>query len=105
MKLIVRQRAEHDMAEIGLWYESRSPGTALYFIRCVDAAISLITRHPEIGPVQVGPFRRILVSRFPFGVFYSIEAGTVVVHAVFHNSRDRNRIRQLLESESGEPMQ
>ena len=81
--LIVRRRAEHDMAEAGLWYETRRPGTALYFIRCVDAAIALITRHPKIGPEQFGPFRRILVSRFPFGIFYTVESETVVVHGVF----------------------
>lgn len=27
-----------------LWDETRRPGTALYFNRCVDAAVSLITR-------------------------------------------------------------
>ena len=102
--LIIRRRAEHDMAEAGLWYESRRSGTALYFIRCVDAAISLVTRHPEAGPIQFGTFRRVLVSRFPFGVFYTIESGTVIVHGVFHWSRDPNRIRELLESESDEPM-
>jgi plasmid stabilization system protein ParE len=102
--LVIRRRAEHDMAEAALWYESRRPGTALYFIRCVDAAIARITRHTEVGPVQFGPFRRILVSRFPFGVFYTIESGTVVVHGVFHSSRDPNKIRQWLESESDEPM-
>jgi hypothetical protein len=62
--LIVRLRAEHDMAEAGLWYESRRTGTGLYFIRCVDAAISLITRHPEAGPVQFGKFRRVLYPAF-----------------------------------------
>ena len=101
--LIIRRRAEHDMAEVGLWYETRRPGTALYFIRCVDAAIELITRHPEAGPLQFGSFHRILVSRFPFGVFYTIESGTVIVHGVFHSSRDRNKIRKLLESETDEP--
>ncbi len=100
--LIVRSRAEHDMAEAALWYESRRAGTGLYFIRCADAAVSLITRHPEAGPIQFGPFRRILVSRFPFAVFYTIESGTVIVHGVFHSSRDPNRIRRLLES-GGEP--
>ena len=102
--LIVRRRAEHDMAEAALWHESRRPGAGLHFIRCVDAAIALITRHPEAGPVQFGPFRRILVSRFPFGVFYSITVGTVTVHGVFHASRDPDKIRQLLEFESDEPM-
>ena len=69
--LIIRRRAEHDLAEAGLWYESRRLGTALYFIRCADAAIALITRHPNAGPAQFGPFHRILISRFPFGIFYT----------------------------------
>jgi hypothetical protein len=96
--LIVRLRAEHDMAEAGLWYESRRTGTGLYFIRCVDAAISLITRHPEAGPVQFGKFRRVLISRFPFAVFYTIESGVAVVHGVFHLSRAPEKIRKLLGS-------
>jgi len=95
--LIIRRRAEHDMAEAGIWYESRRPGAALHFIRCVDASISLISRHPEAGTVQFGSFRRILVSRFPFGVFYTIESNCVVVHGVFHTSRDPDRIRDALD--------
>jgi plasmid stabilization system protein ParE len=101
--LLIRRRAEHDMAEAGLWYETRQPGTAAHFIRCVDAAIALITRHPDAGPEQFGRFRRILVSRFPFGVFYTIEAETVIVHGVYHSSRDPDKIRELLESETDEP--
>jgi plasmid stabilization system protein ParE len=102
--LIIRRRAEHDMAEAALWYETRRPRTAVYFIRCVDAAIALITRHPEAGTEQFGRFRRVLVSRFPFGVFYTIEDETVIVHGVYHSSRDPDKIRELLESEADEPM-
>ena len=101
--LIIRRNAEHDMAEAGLWYETRRGGEGLRFIRCADAAISLITRHPEAGPVQFGPFRRILVPRFPFGIFYSIEHDTIIVHGVFHSSRNPERIRRILESGDGDP--
>ena len=101
--LIIRRHAEHDMAEAGLWYETRRAGAGLHFIRCVDAAISLITRHPESGPVQFGPFRRILVPRFPFCVFYSIESDAVIVHGIFHSSRNPERIRRILESGDGDP--
>ena len=101
--LIIRRHAEHDMAEAGLWYESRRIGTGLHFIRCVDAAIALVTRHPEVGLIQFAKFRRVLISRFPFGIFYTIESETVIVHGVFHSSRDPNRIRKLLESERNEP--
>ena len=102
--LIIRRGAEHDMAEAGLWYETRRPGTALHFIRCVDAAMSLITRHPEAGPMQFAPFRRVLVPRFPFGVFYTVNSGKVIVHGVFHSWQDPEKIRRKLESESDEPV-
>ena len=104
LPLIVRRRAEHDMAEAGLWYESRNSGAGIHFVRCADAAISLIGRQPEAGPVQFGLFRRVLVSRFPFSVFYSIEPEAIVVQGVFHSSRDPDKIRRLLESGSEEPI-
>ena len=99
-RLIVRRRAEHDMAEAGLWYESRRPGTALHFLRCIDAAIALITRHPEAGSLQFASFRRVLVSRYPFGLFYTIESDMIVVHAIYHSSRDPREIRRILEADA-----
>ena len=54
--------------------------------------------------MQFGLFRRVLVSRFPFSVFYSIEPEAIVVHGVFHSSRDPDKIRRLLESGSEEPI-
>lgn len=88
LALIIRPRAERDLAEAGLWYESRSTGTGSYFLRCVDAAMSLVIRHAEVGPIQFGPFRRVLVRRFPFGVLYTVEVSSIIVHGVFHLSRD-----------------
>lgn len=91
------------MADAGLWYESRSLGIGLKFFRHVDKAISPITRHPEAGPMLFEPFRRVLVPCFSFGIFYTIGANVIIVHAVFHLSRDPDKIRQLLESGSDEP--
>jgi len=96
--LIVRSRAEQDLAEASLWYEGRAPGTGAYFVRCVDAAISLIIRQPQAGPVYFQQFRRVLVPRFPFGIFYSIESEAIIVHAVLHLSRDPDKIRRLLQT-------
>ncbi len=103
LALIIRPRAERDLAEAGLWYETGNSGTALYFLRCVDAAMAIVTRHAEAGPLQFGPFRRVLVRRFPFGVFYTVEANVIVVHGVFHLSRDPDKIRELLEPGADEP--
>ena len=57
--------------------------------------------HPEAGPVQFGQFRRLLVARFPFAIFYTVEPKAVVVHGVFHSSRDPDKIRESLAADDG----
>jgi hypothetical protein len=32
--------------------------------------------------------RRALVRRFPYGIFYEIEARQIVVYGIFHGARD-----------------
>lgn len=41
-------------------------------------------------------YRRALVRRFPYAVFYSYEAGAITIHAVFHTVRDPAKWRQRL---------
>ena len=96
--LRVRSRAEQDLSDASLWYERRVQGLGAHFIRCVDAAVSRVLRHPESGPIYFRQFRRVLVSRFPFGIFYTVETEAVVLHAVLHLSRDPDKIRKLLQT-------
>jgi plasmid stabilization system protein ParE len=103
LRLLFRRRAEHEATEAALWYESKQPGAGQSFLRSMDAAIALIVRHPHAGPVQFGAFRRVLISRYSYGVFYVAEPTRIVIHGVFHTSRDRKRIQELLESELDEP--
>jgi len=41
-------------------------------------------------------YRRSLVRRFPYAVFYEHVESTVTVYAVFHTSRDPEKWRQRL---------
>jgi hypothetical protein len=41
-------------------------------------------------------YRRGLVRRFPYAVFYEFDGKTVSVYCVFHTSRDPNKWRQRL---------
>jgi hypothetical protein len=43
---------------------------------------------PESAPVVHGSFRRALLRRFPYCVFYSIEGEEAVVVGCFHAHRD-----------------
>jgi plasmid stabilization system protein ParE len=41
-------------------------------------------------------YRRSLIRRFPYAVFYERVETTVTIHAVLHTSRDPNKWRQRL---------
>ncbi len=88
--------AEQDVAEAYDWYEAREPGLGEDFLRCVEACVLTIQRHPQLYPVAVDEFRRALVRRFPFEVFYEPTGERIIVYSVFHCSQDPQKWRSRL---------
>ena len=95
-KLIVAPEVEQDIAEAYGWYENRRVGLGEEFLSCVDACIQAICRTPEIYSPVYENYRRGLVRRFPFSIFYEYANKTVTVYCVFHNSRDPQKWRERL---------
>jgi plasmid stabilization system protein ParE len=94
--LIVAPEAVQDLAEAYAWYESQRVGLGEDFLVRVDASIQAIRRLPETHPVVLEGYRRGLVRRFPYAIFYEYADGTVTVYCVFHTSRDPEKWRQRL---------
>lgn len=86
--LTVRPEAEADLSEALCWYENQRPGLGEEFLLCVEEACERIARLPRTFPKVHKNCRRALVRRFPYGVFYVVEAKRVVVLAVLHARRD-----------------
>jgi plasmid stabilization system protein ParE len=95
-RLVVAPEAELDITEAYAWYESRRVGLGEEFLSSVDACMENIRRQPEIHPSVHDAYRRSLVRRFPYGIFYEYSETTVTVYAVFHASRDPQKWRQRL---------
>ncbi len=89
-ELIFAPEAEQDLAEGYTWYEGRRTGLGEEFLSAVEACLAVIRRTPEIHSAVHENYRRGLVRRFPYAVFYEYEhvKGTVTVYGVFHTSRD-----------------
>src|SRR5947209_5563581 len=94
--LIIAPEAEQDVAEAYSWYEGRRSGLGEEFMSCVDACIEAIRRTPEMHTRVHAEYRRGLVRRFPYAVFYEYANGTVTVYCVFHTARDPEKWRQRL---------
>ena len=95
-RVIYTEEADDDVAEAYGWYEGREPGLGEDFLRCVEACVLTIQRHPELYPVAVDEFRRALVRRFPYEIFYEATADALVSYSVFHCSQDPEKWRTRL---------
>ena len=94
--VIYTPEADDDVASAYDWYETCEPGLGEDFLRCVEACILTVQRHPHLYPIAVDEFRRALVRRFPFEIFYEAAENRITVYAVFHSSQDPQKWRERL---------
>jgi len=85
MKLYYTHRAKQDVELAFLWYEKQRKGLGHDFLACMDAMLGNIIEFPEMYSASYKNFRRALLRKFPFSVFYTIEKNDIILHAVFDN--------------------
>ena len=104
-RVITRLRAEADVTDAALWYESRQTGLGHDFLAAVDAAISAAAENPFRFPRlrQRPEVRRVLTDRFPYRVFFIRRADDViVVFRVLHGAQhDREWESNVSEASPG----
>jgi toxin ParE1/3/4 len=70
---------------------SRSPKGAQSVQSRIQTFIELLADYPLIGARTDDPtIRRLLISPYPYLVFYEVLGDEIIVHAVRHGSRDRS---------------
>lgn len=95
--LIVRSRAERDIAVAIGDYEAIATGLGAMFLARTDAAMVAIQRAPEGYRKSHGEFRHLVLRRFPFGVFYVFDGEIISVVAVLNLRQDPDSIRATLK--------
>jgi plasmid stabilization system protein ParE len=96
VELILAPEVQQDVEGAYGWYEDRRLGLGEEFLSCVDACIQTICRRPELHAKVYEEYRRALVRRFPYAIFYEYAGEQVVIYAVFHASRDPQKWRSRL---------
>ena len=81
--------AESEVDHAIAWYNLRRDGLGFEFWAELRGTFVSILMNPEAGPLwrPPEPFRKRVLSRFPFIVFYTIRPEVLVVEAVAHGSR------------------
>lgn len=75
MKLLYSGRAKDDLELAFWWYEQQRYGLGHDFLDCVQACVATIIATPKLFARHHENFRRALIRRFPFAIFYTIERG------------------------------
>jgi plasmid stabilization system protein ParE len=77
-----------DIIAAAEWYDDQRAGLGDEFVTEVDAVIRSLVRSPLIHAVRFADVRCARLKRFkPYGVFYYLWQGEVVVFGIFHASR------------------
>lgn len=88
LRVIIRPEARRDLHAALVWYRQSSRELSVDFVQKVDDAIALIQNWPFAHPIVLRTFRRVLLQRFPYALFYHHDPDRIVVVAILHQARD-----------------
>ncbi|MFO0797214.1 MAG: type II toxin-antitoxin system RelE/ParE family toxin [Gemmataceae bacterium] len=88
LPVVLRRAAQAEFDEASDWYEHRQPGRGGKFTTAVGSTFATIAAAPEAFTEVYTDVREAPVARYPFAVYYRVNAAQITVVAVFHTSRD-----------------
>jgi hypothetical protein len=96
VKVKILSGASRDLLQGRAFYEKQKAGLGDHFLDSLFSDIDSLAVSAGIHPVHFGRYRRLLSKRFPFAVYYRVEDGNAMVHAVLDCRRSPAWIRKRL---------
>lgn len=90
LEIFVSREARGDIAEAVSGFREISPELSARFGVELDRIYSSIAEYPQMYPVVYRNFRRALLRKFPYSVFYTVERSLILIVGVVHQSRDES---------------
>ena len=88
-----------DDAIVGyLWYETKSLGLGDEFLRMFYACADDIRRNPLLFQKAHKEFRRCLLRRFPYAIYFIMSDDQIIVTGLFHCARDPRAVESELRN-------
>jgi toxin ParE1/3/4 len=90
LEILVSREARVDIADAISGFREISAVLSERFGAELERVYSSVVDHPQMYPVVYKNFRRALLRKFPYSVFYIVEESFVLVVGVVHQSRDES---------------
>ena len=88
LQLVVSRHAQADIKKAIAWFGEISPTLPLRFGRELETVYASILEFPELYPVIFKNFRRALLHRFPYSVFYVVNPSKLLIVSVVHQAQN-----------------
>ncbi len=86
--IVLSELAQIEITAIKDWYDEKSPQIGMDFILTIEDTFARIAANPDIYPVILfKKFRRALMRRFPYAIYFRVEGSEIKISAVFHHRR------------------
>ena len=98
MKHVIRLRAEaeSDLRAALAWYEREREGLGEELLADLNSTFAAMAESPTSFPMVLPPFRRALLARFPYAVYFRESDESALFFAVFHARRDPGDLQRKL---------
>ncbi len=90
-EVIFRPAAAADVEDAYTWYEHQQQGLGDAFLEKLQHSVDSIAENPAVFAVLHRDTQRMLMERFPYGVFFRIYENTIVVVACMHTRQHPRR--------------
>lgn len=87
MRVQYHPLAGREVMEAAEFYEGKESGLGAAFVDQFDQAIAMLLSDPLRWPVVEGSIRRVMLRRFPFGIYYRVVDQVIRVLTVKHHRR------------------
>lgn len=94
---------ESDLRQAHAFYDSWQTHGAQKFQAKFRDSIAWIEWNPELFPRKYKRFRRAIIRKTYFGIYYVIEPGVTVIVAVLDLRQDPRAIRKMLRTRATRP--
>lgn len=84
MTIKFHSEARKEFFKAADYYEEQVVGLGDAFIKEVETVLDVIEQYPSSGTRITSTERRFLVSRFPYGIIYSVEDDLIKIFAVMN---------------------
>jgi plasmid stabilization system protein ParE len=95
-RILFEPTADRELEEAIRWYKRQRPGLEDELAREVNRCLKRIQASPEMYARVKKDYRRAMIDRFPYAIYYEFIADTIIVYSIFHGSRNPSDLDNLL---------